>query len=196
MYHFPSPVVVDGLDAIGYVANSNERLIAGVRKIKILNSVGAKEKKEFKRDRQNASLSRWKDKKNMYSQFLREMPETVDTDKTWEWTRRSDLKVETEAIICAVQEQALRTNYVTFNIDKSVDSLLCRMCNQKGQTINHILSECKMLPQKHYKRRSDNIARLVHWKLFCKYDMSRGEKWYEHQPKGVVEMKNVRSCGI
>ena len=32
----------------------------------------------------------------MYDQFLREMPETVDKDKTWEWTRKSDLKVETE----------------------------------------------------------------------------------------------------
>ena len=49
MYHFPSPGVVDGLDTIGYVANSNVRLMAGVRKIKIWNSEGAKEKNEFKR---------------------------------------------------------------------------------------------------------------------------------------------------
>ena len=32
----------------------------------------------------------------MYGQFLREMLETVDKDKTWEWTRKSDLKVETK----------------------------------------------------------------------------------------------------
>ena len=76
------------------------------------------------------------------------MPETVDRDKTWEWTRKSDLEVETEALIFAAQEQALRTNYVKFNIGKSVDSPLCRMCNQKCETINHILSECKMLAQK------------------------------------------------
>ena len=31
------------------------------------------------------------------------------------------------------------------------------MCNQKGGTINHILSECKMLAQKEDKRRHDNI---------------------------------------
>ena len=165
--------------------------MAGVRKIKILDSEGAKEKNEFKRDRQNASLNRWTEKK-MYGQFLREMPETVDKDKTWEWTRKSDLKVETEALIFAAQEQALRTNYVKFNIDKSIDSPLCRMCNQKGETINHILSECKMLAQKEYKRRHDNIARLVHWKLCCKYDMSRGERWYEHQPEGVVENEKCK----
>ena len=49
-----------------YVRNSNERLTAGVRKIKILDSEGAKEKNQFKRDRQNASLNRWKEK-NVWS---------------------------------------------------------------------------------------------------------------------------------
>ena len=92
------------------------------------------------------------------------------------------MKVKNEALIFAAQEQALRTNYVKFNIDKSVDSPLCRMCNQKREIIHHILSECKMLAEKEYKSRHDNIARLVHWKPCCKYDMSRGEKWYEHQP--------------
>ena len=41
-----------------YVRNSNERLMAGVRKIKIFYSEGAKEKNKFKRDRHNASLNR------------------------------------------------------------------------------------------------------------------------------------------
>ena len=65
------------------------------------------------------------------------------------------------------------------------------MCNQKDETTNHILSVCKM-SQKDYKRRHDNIARLVHWKLCCKYDMSRGEKWYEHQREGVVENEKCK----
>ena len=43
-----------------YNRNSNERLMTGVRKIKILDTEAAKEKNEFKRDRQNASLNRWK----------------------------------------------------------------------------------------------------------------------------------------
>ena len=48
-----------------YVGNSNERLMAGVRKINFLDCQGAKEKNEFKRDRQNASLNRWTEKKSM-----------------------------------------------------------------------------------------------------------------------------------
>ena len=113
-----------------YVNNSNERLMEGVRKTKILNSERAQEKNEFKQDRQNATLNRWAEKK-MHGQFLREMPETVDKVKTWEWTRNGDLKVETEALIFAAQEQALRTNYIKFGINKSVESPLCRLCGQR-----------------------------------------------------------------
>ena len=98
-----------------YLKNSNERVLAGVRGVGILNSDKAKEKRDFKQERQNASLNRWKEKK-MHGQFLRDMPETVDKDKMWEWTRKSDLKIGTEALIFAAQEQALRTNYVKFNI--------------------------------------------------------------------------------
>lgn len=40
----------------------------------------------------------------MPGQFLREMPETVDKVKTWDWSRKGALKVETEALIFATQE--------------------------------------------------------------------------------------------
>ena len=37
-----------------------------------------------------------------------------------------NLKGCTEALICSAQEQALRTNYVKFHIDKTGESTLCR----------------------------------------------------------------------
>ena len=53
---------------------------------------------------------------------------------------------------------------------------------KNGETINYIIN----------KRRHDNIARLVHWTLCCKYDLSRSEKWYDHQPDGVVENETCK----
>ena len=67
----------------------------------------------------------------MYGQFPREMGEGVDERETWRWFRKADLKVETEALICASQEQALSTNYVKFNIDKNYESPLCMMCGKR-----------------------------------------------------------------
>ena len=39
----------------------------------------------------------------MYGQFVREMPETTDEKETWKWMRQADLKVETEAMLCAAK---------------------------------------------------------------------------------------------
>ena len=40
------------------ISNSNERLMSGVKKIKIVDTDGAKEKNKFKGDRQKANLNR------------------------------------------------------------------------------------------------------------------------------------------
>ena len=44
------------------------------------------------------------------------IPEKVDKDQTWNWLVRSDLMVETGALLCAAQEHAIRTNYVKHHI--------------------------------------------------------------------------------
>ena len=59
----------------------------------------------------------WKNK--MYVQFVREIPETTDENETWNWLRTADLKVETEAMFCAAQEQAIWANYVKHKRDKT-----------------------------------------------------------------------------
>ena len=107
---------------------------------------------EFKRMQINASEQAWKEKR-MHGQYIRDMDENIDKDKTWGWLKNGDLKAGTEALICAAQDQALRTNYVKHHIDKTLESPLCRLCGEKGETINHIVSECKMLAQREYKRR-------------------------------------------
>ena len=58
---------------------------------------------------------------------------------------QSDLKVQTEATICGSQEQALRTNYTKNKIYKTSENELCRMCSERGETVQHIICECKKL---------------------------------------------------
>ena len=106
--------------------------------------------------------------------------------------RKSDLKIQTEALICASQEQAVRTNWVKHNIDKTAPSPLCRLCGNQMETVNHIVSGCEKLAQREYKRRHDNVAKMVHWKLCEKYGFKSNEKWYEHEPESVVENDRVK----
>ena len=123
----------------------------------------------------------------MYGQFIRDMPEDRDKEKSWLWTRKCDLKIPTEALICFAQEQVIRKNYVKYHINKSVDSLSCRLCGEKGETIGHIVSECSKLAQ---IRRHGNVARMVHWKLYEEFSIETSEKWYLHNPKTVTENVN------
>ena len=135
----------------------------------------------------------------MYGQFVREMPEEIDKDLSWKWLVQSDLKVQSEATICAAQEQALRTNYTKNKIDKTSENPLCRMCGERGETVQQLICEYKKLAQRSYKRRHDAVAKLVHWKFCEKHNLERKEKWYEHCPEGIVEddyVKLIRDINI
>ena len=105
---------------------------------------------------------------------------------------QSDLKVQTEALTFAALEQALRTNYIKNKIDKTNESPMCRLCGEKGEIVQHLICECKKLAQREYKRRHDNIAKLIHWKLCEKYGFERKDKWYEHCPDGAIDNDKVK----
>ena len=100
------------------------------------------------------------------------MPKGTDK-KSWLWMKKCHLKIPTEALISAAQEQAIRTYYVKYHIDKSVDSPSYRMCGETGKTISHIVSECSKLAQREYKRWQDNVARMVHLKLCEKLNLEK-----------------------
>ena len=116
--------------------------------------------------------------KQMYSQFVSDVPVTTDNEKTWSWMRKSDLKITMEESICATQEQAIRTNYVKYNIDKTADSPTCTLCKERGETVSHIVSEYKKLAQMDYKRRHDNVAKMIHWRLCEKFILEKSDQWY------------------
>ena len=98
----------------------------------------------------------------------------------------------TEVLIFAAQEQALRTNYVKFHVDKTVESPLCRMCNEKSESVSHLVSECSKLAKRKYKRRHDNVARIIHWEMCRLYELDRADKWFEHQPSSVLETNRTK----
>ena len=98
----------------------------------------------------------------------------------------------TEALVIAAQDQALRTNYIKATIDKSQIDAKCRMCRDKNETVNHIVSGCSKLAQKEYKKRHDNVARAIHWDLSGKCGFHRNDKWYNHVPESVQENENYK----
>ena len=99
---------------------------------------------------------------------------------------------ETESLIVAAQNQSIRTNLVKAKIDKSQGDSLCRVCRKVDESIDHIVSGCSKLTQKEYKRRHDNLGKMVHWKLARKCNFEAGDKWYEHEPESVLENEDYK----
>ena len=51
---------------------------------------------------------------------------------------------------------------------------------------------CSKLAKKEYKRRHDNLGKIVHWKLARKRNFEAGDKWYEHEPESVSENEDYK----
>ena len=55
----------------------------------------------------------------------------------------------------AAQNNAVRTNNIKARIDKTQQNSKCRLCGDREETINHIISEYSKLAQKENKIRHD-----------------------------------------
>ena len=129
----------------------------------------------------------------MRGQFVREMPEKVVKDKTWQWLSKSDLNIGTKTLLCAAHEQAIRKNYVKHLIDKTSENPSVQIKREKKVKVCNILvNGFEKLAQKEYKRRNDNVAKKVHQDLCQKNGLEHKEKWYEHVPEGAVKIEEVK----
>ena len=142
-----------------YVHGSKERLIQAVRGDKVDGLEAASVLKISKKEKR---LEDWEEKV-LHGQYLRQTKE-VRSDQCRDWLQNGDLKRETESFIVAAQNQSIRTNLAKAKIDKSQGDSLCRVCRKLDQSIDHIVSGCsKPAQKKEYKRRHDNLGKIVHW---------------------------------
>ena len=44
----------------------------------------------------------------------------------------------------------------------------------------------------HRSTRHDNLGKIVHWKLARKCNFEAADKWYEHEPKSVLENEDYK----
>ena len=110
--------------------------------------------------------------------------------------KRGTLKKETDGLLTAAQDQALRTNYIRNKIDRQDVSPMCRLCGEREETVSHITTECNKLAQiktSIYKSwRHDEVAQAIHWNLCKKFNLQCKETWYDHSPEAVMENDQVK----
>lgn len=189
-----------------YVKSKEERLLKEVGKQKIFKR--SDELKEVNEERQLAykklqDPKKTKDEivearkkayegKKLHSALDRECREIRDNNDSWVWLKKGYMKKETEGLILAAQDQAIRTKWIKKHIDKTEQSAMCRMCGEREETVAHVVSECKQLAQNEYKKvRHDKVAAILHWHMCKQYGFAYTEKSYEHfVEKGMRVLEN------
>ena len=111
----------------------------------------------------------------------------ISHQKTWTWLRKGNLKRETESLLIAAQDNSIRTNHIKARIDKTQQNSKCRLCGDRDETINHIISESSKLAQKEYKARRGGVDKVIHSGMCRKFKFDHTNKWYMHHPAPVVE---------
>ena len=145
---------------------------------------------DYERRRKDKKVKNWKEKA-LNGAFVQQIS-TEAGEESWRSLRNGFLKKEMENLILAAQEQALRTNSIKHSIDKTSDTPLCRLCGDATETVRHIVSGCKKLAQREYRKPHDKVAPWIHWEMYRKYGIERTDKWYDHQPLPIAENGEVR----
>ena len=94
---------------------------------------------------------------------------------------------ENESLLKAVQNNAIRPNHIKAGIYKTQQNSKCRLCGDRHETINHIISECSKLAQKEYKTKHDCVGKVIQWELCKKFKFDHTNKWYMYNTATVLE---------
>ena len=171
-----------------YLSTSKEKILNEVSRSRITeNNKCGRSKEEVLKEHQEKYEG-----KLLHGQF-RKATQEVRSKRSWDWLKKVYLKKETESIIVAAQDQALRTRYFRNAVYRENVESICRVCGAADETVAHIVSECSKLAQKEYKQvRHDNIAKMLHWKLCEKWGFNKAEKWYIHKTEKLLESENCK----
>ena len=120
---------------------------------------------------------KWEEKQ--LSGWFKRLINNISHEKTWMWLREGNFKRETESLLIATQNNAMRTNHIKARIDNTQHKSKYRLCGDRDDTMNHIISECSKLAQKKYKTRHDWVGK--------KFKFDHTNKWYMHNPASVQE---------
>ena len=83
------------------------------------------------------------EKQQLYGRF-KPLKNNISQQKTWTWLRKGNLKRETESLLIAIQDNAIRTNHMKVRIDKTQQNSKCRLRGNRDETIN-LISVCSKL---------------------------------------------------
>ena len=85
---------------------------------------------------------------NYFHRHFKRLTSDISLEKMCTWLRKEHLKRETESLLIAAQNSAIRTNHIKARIDKTQQNSRGKLYGDRDETTNHIINECSKLAQK------------------------------------------------
>ena len=114
----------------------------------------------------------------LYGCFKR-LTSDISRKKTW----TGNLKRDSDSLLKAAQNNAIRLNHIKARIDKTADV----GCVVRETKQCHIISDCSKFAQKEYKNRHDRVGKVIHWESCKKLKFEHTNKWYIYNSESVRE---------
>ena len=77
------------------------------------------------------------------------------------------------------------TNWLKARIVGEGGDARCRKCKTEVETVAHVVSGCKVLAGREYRKRHDRMGLRVYWELCKMHGIKCGKRWYEECPDRV-----------
>ena len=81
----------------------------------------------------------------------------------------------------------MQTNHIKTRRDKTQRNSKCRLCGDRDERINHIISECRKMAQKEYKARYYREGNVIRWDMCKNVIFDHTNKWYMHNAASFLE---------
>ena len=110
--------------------------------------------------------------KSLHGQFLRGTKKMLETSShAWDWLEGEMLTKETEVLLTAAQDQALRTSFIKNKVNRQEVSPMCRIRGKREET----------------SIKTGDTTRLLKFStgiFVCKkfLHLQRSKTWYDHSP--------------
>ncbi|KAJ8029456.1 hypothetical protein HOLleu_28849 [Holothuria leucospilota] len=181
-----------GLDEYIQRMKDKEPLLQAAWQTKQQQQPEVVKKDEWKAGWARRYKSKWREKP-LHGQYPQQVEEVTTTEMAYKWLSCTGLKIETEALITAAQDQALNTKSHQANIMKVTTDSKCRMCTETDETVNHLVAGCQKLAATEYLERHNKVAAALHLEICRHYGIPTAEQhpWL-HRPETVNETDRVK----
>lgn len=121
--------------------------------------------------------------KQLHSKLFDDDDNIIDKVQSSLWLRKLNITPQEEAMLCKLQDR----NMYFPGLNKK-----CPHCNQGKKTVDHLATYCGKMLNFDYKKRHDEVVRLIHYSKLIEFGINKCKKLNSHRMQKLVVNDRVK----